>query len=359
MSADVQTGSPRRYTRQELREALGRVPRANLAFLPTPLQDCPRLSGALGGPRILVKRDDQTGLAFGGNKTRQLEFLLAAAQQAGADTIVTGAYTNSNFCRQTAAGARALGMDVHLLLMRGMVGDEPQGNLLIDLLLGADVTIVDVTESPQLGPLLEERAEKLRQEGRRPYILNIFGDSGPLASFGYVEAFIELEEQLEAMGVTGDVTLYLSAANVTQAGLALAKKALGSRVRVVGFTPIRWEEDRPTDIARIATRAAELLGLDVALSPEEIENDDTFVGERYGVLTPECVEAMSLVAGTEAIILDPVYTGKAMAGLIDRIRRGAHAAEETVVFLHSGGTPAVFSYAGQLAGALGRRPRQG
>ncbi len=168
-----------------------------------------------------------------------------------------------------------------------------------------------------------------------------------LAAVGYVNAFLELDDQLQQQGLEADY-IYLAGANITPAGLALGAKALGRKSKVIGVTPIHWDEDRSTDIARIANATAERLGLNVIFRPEEIHNEDAYVGERYGVITPECRQALKLVAKTEGIILDPVYTSKAMAGLIDHIRQGRISENEIVIFLHTGGTPALFAYAEDL-----------
>ncbi|RMF89039.1 MAG: D-cysteine desulfhydrase family protein [Nitrospinota bacterium] len=346
---NIQARSVPPLSRETLQARIDAIPRVQLAHLPTPLERCPRLSEALGGPEIWMKRDDCTGLAFGGNKTRQLEFLFAEALEQGADTIVTGAGSQSNWCRQTTAAAARLGLKAVLILAHSIKGPLLQGNLLLDHLLGAEVTIVPGEDLQQLPPLLEAKVAALRQEGRKPYLMNPFGLSTlSLAAVAYVHALLELDAQLEQCGKEADY-IYMAGANITPAGMAVGVKALGRHTRVVGITPIRWKEDRATDIARIATATAQRLKLDFTLTPEEIINDDRYVGERYGIMTPACQEALKLVARTEGIILDPVYTGKAMAGLIDHIRQGRIQSNETVVFLHTGGTPALFAYADDLA----------
>lgn len=347
MSLPDQTAT-RPMTVQELRARLAEQPRVPLAHLPTPLDDCPRLSKALGGPRILVKRDDMTGLAFGGNKTRTLEYLFADIVASGADVVVAGAYTQSNWCRQITAAARKLGLDVSLVLVHGEKGPRLQGNLLLDRLMGADVTVVDIPDMEVLTEHLEAKVADLKQAGRNPYLVAPFKvEMQAIAALGYVDAMAELAEQLSARRIGADA-LYLSAANITPAGLEVGARALGLGLRVVGITPIKWTEDRPTDIARIANAAAARLGVDVAFEPGDIENDDGYIGERYGVVSDACREAIRLVAETEGLILDPVYSGKAMAGLIDHIRQGRFGADQTVVFLHTGGLPALFAYAEDL-----------
>jgi D-cysteine desulfhydrase family pyridoxal phosphate-dependent enzyme len=347
------TNDKHTFSREALQSRIDKIDRMQIAHLPTPLEFCPRLTEALGGPQIWMKRDDCTGLAFGGNKTRQLEFIFAEARQQGADTIVVGAGSQSNWCRQTVAAACKLGMQADLTLVHGVKGAALQGNLLVDHLLGADVTIVAGEDLQQLPPLLEEKAAALKRQGRKPYLMNPFGlPTLSLSAVGYVNAYLELDAQLQQQDLEADY-IYLAGANMTPAGLALGAKALGRKTKVIGITPIHWDEDRSTDIARIASATAERLGLDVTFRPEEIHNEDGYVGERYGVMTPECRQAMKLVANTEGIILDPVYSSKAMAGLIDHIRQKRISENEIVIFLHTGGTPALFAYAEDLQLAAG------
>jgi D-cysteine desulfhydrase family pyridoxal phosphate-dependent enzyme len=335
-------------TRDALAARIAALPRVRLAHLPTPLDYCPRLTEELSGPRIYVKRDDMTGLAFGGNKTRQLEFLFADILSKGADAIVAGAYTQSNWCRQITAAACRLGLNVALVLLHGEKGRLMQGNFLLDHLLGADVTVVELASMEQLQPHLEAKAAELEAAGRKPYIVAPFGPEVLARSaVGYVNGAAELDAQLAALGAEAQ-HIYLAGANITPAGLVVGLRALGRPTRVVGITPIRWELDRATDIAEIANATAKLLGLDLAVAPGEIISDDRYIGERYGVVTPEARAAIRLLARTEGLFLDPVYSAKAMAGLIDHIRSGRIGKDDTVVFLHTGGTPALFAYAGDL-----------
>ena len=341
----------RPMSREELKARIDRLPRTRLAALPTPLEACPRLTAALGGPEILVKRDDMTGLAFGGNKARQLEFLFPGIVASGCDTIVAGAYTQSNWCRQITAAACRLGLKVELVLVHGIKGPRLTGNLLLDKLMGANVTIVDIDDVQRLPPILEAKTQELKSAGRRPYLVSPFAMSTlSISTVGYVEAMVEIDEQLSARGLKADC-VYVSGANMTPAGLLLGAKTLGLTTRVVGISPVRWDEDRATDIARIANAAAKHLELDVPVSPADVENDDGYVGPKYGLVTPECREAVKLAASTEGLILDPVYTGKAMAGLIGHVRQGKLRKGETAVFLHTGGMPAVFAYAEDLVEA--------
>ena len=335
-------------SRDELKVRVDGLPRVSLAHLPTPLDFCPRLSKELGGPNIYIKRDDLTGLAFGGNKTRQLEFLLPEVVRQEVDVLVAGAYTQSNWCRQITAAAQKLGLDVVLVLVHGEKGPTRQGNLLLDDLMGADIRVVEIPDIQELPPYIEEEAERLRKQGRRPYIINPFKpEILAQSAVGYVDASIELDQQLDALGVQADY-LYVSGANMTPAGLALGMRLLGRTTQVVSISPVRWRESRSVDIARIATASARLLGVALELTPEEINCSEDYIGPRYGVVTAESREALKLVAQTEGIFLDPVYTSKAMAGLIDHIRKGQIGQGENVVFVHTGGTPALFAYAEDL-----------
>lgn len=337
----------REHSLEEIRRRLEKFPRVSLANLPTPLEECRRLTQTLGGPRIWMKRDDQTGLAFGGNKTRQIEFLLGEAMAQGANAIVSGAGSQSNFCRQLTAAATRFGLKTCLILMRGIKGPELQGNLLLDHLMGAEIEIVEETDSLKLVPHFERKAENLRHQGYLPYIIDARTKSAPLLSLGYVDAMLEIVQQCEERKISFH-SLYLSAANMTQAGLALAAKALGLRLRIIGITPIQWAEPRAVDIAHIANQAARILGLDIELSPSEILNSEQYIGPGYGIPTPQGNAALRLLAQTEGIFLDPVYTAKAMAALIDDIQSAQFKKEHTVLFLHTGGTPALFSYAREV-----------
>lgn len=352
MAVQTQSHSPARFrpqTRAELQARIDRLPRIKLAHLPTPLEDCPNLTKALGGPTILVKRDDMTGLAFGGNKARQLEFLFPQILASGCDTIVAGAYTQSNWCRQLTAAANRMGLKVELVLVHGIKGPKLQGNLLLDKLMGANVTVVDIEDIQGLLPgLLDAKTAELRAAGRKPYLVSPFAPSTlSISTIGYVQAMVELDAQLEERGLAADA-VYLSAANMTPAGLLVGAKALGRATRIVGISPVLWEEDRGTDIARISNAAGAHLDLDLGIQPGDVENDGSYVGSRYGEVTPACREALKLAASTEGLILDPVYTGKAMAGLIGHVRAGKLTKADTVVFLHSGGMPALFAYAEDL-----------
>ncbi|WP_159711059.1 D-cysteine desulfhydrase family protein [Geminicoccus flavidas] len=335
-------------TPEALRAKLDALPRIRLAHLPTPLEFCPRLTEVLGGPRIWLKRDDTTGLAFGGNKTRQLEYVFADMLKKGCNTIVAGAYTQSNWCRQMSAAAAKLGLDIHLVVVHGEKGPKLQGNFLLFKLLGAQVTVVDLPSVELLQPYLDKKADELRAQGRKPYLVAPMDlQNLALGAVGYVDAGLELHEQFGKSGID-PAALYIAGANMTPAGIALAFKALGRKTRVVNVAPIKWEEDRATDIARIANRSASIIGMETKLAPADFDSHDEYIGERYGIVTDGCREALQFLARTEGVILDPVYSGKAFAGLIDQVRKGRFGKDQDIVFVHTGGTPALFAYAEDL-----------
>lgn len=328
-----------------LRAAISRLPRVRLAHLPTPLEEAPRLSEALG-LRVLFKRDDLTGLALGGNKVRMLEFRLARALEEGADVVVAGFDSQSNHARLIAAACARLGLEAYLVLRRGRgVRPEPQGNLLLNLLFGAKVRLIEADPAEQ-EQVIRETARRLREAGRRPFVTGL--DDRDLSAIAYAECALELVEQLEERRLRADY-LFLASQGSTQAGLLLGAKCLNGPFKVVGINPVDWVTDAPARIARIANAAARRLELAITIGPAEVISLDDYLGKGYGQLTPECVEAIKLVARTEGLLLDPVYTGKAMAGLVDWARRGLIRPEETVIFLHTGGVPALFAYATELA----------
>lgn len=347
-----------RLSPSALRQLLGRIPRVDLAFQPTPLQELPRLSQLLGGPRILIKRDDLTGLAFGGNKPRKLEFMMADALAQGADTIVTSAAAQSNMLRMTCAAARQLGLDIHLV-MRG-TGQEPiQGNLLLDYLFGADMTFIKTTDPySQLSvDVMQRIVDGLRAKGRKPYVIDMRYQSGALATLGYVWASAELAEQLASMGIDSPTVICSTGSGTTQGGLLLGGELLGASFKPVGMSVQQSTERMVPRVVEKVQSAAALLGVETCLTAAQVAIDDRWIGPAYGVATPEGIEAIKLLARTEGIVLDPVYSGKGFSGLIGQIREGRLTSADTAVFIHTGGTPALFAYAGELASQF-RSPGQ-
>lgn len=327
------------YTAADLRARIAALPRVKLGFLPTPIQHCPNLSKDLSVD-LWVKRDDLTGPAFGGNKVRNLEWRMAEAVASGADILVFGVEATSNSARQTTAAANMLGLPL-VLVLRGKPESEPQGNLLCDLVLGAEVRLLDLPTYQDLTTAVQQVVDELRAKGRRPFSLNHGTMFHRAAALATVENFIEIIELLEPHGRRPDF-IYVSSGGKGLAGLMLAKKALGLPVRVVGIASTANEN--PWKYAStVATETAALLGLPITVAPEEIEATWDYIGLGYGIPTPECLDAILTFARREGILLDPVYTGKAAAGMVDHVRKRLVPAEATVVFIHTGGQPAVFA----------------
>jgi 1-aminocyclopropane-1-carboxylate deaminase/D-cysteine desulfhydrase-like pyridoxal-dependent ACC family enzyme len=331
-------------TVEELEARIAAFPRVKLGELPTPLQELPRLAKALGGPRIFMKRDDLTGLAFGGNKTRMFEFLLADALKAGADTVVGGAGVQSNYCRQLAAACNVLGLEVHLVLREMVPGEsrEIQGNLLLDLLAGATVHLIEATAGEQRKAMYD-LAEQLKRKGRKPYVVRMANNEDlSFDIISYVNCFCEIVRQCGSLKIK-PTHLYLCSYDSTQSGLELGKIALASNVKIVGVTPEARPERSADLIARYCGQTAHRLGIACLLRPEEVSSSGEYVGEGYGIPSPQGIEAIKTLARSEGIFLDPVYSSKAMACLFDQIHRGLLGVKDLVVFLHTGGTPALFA----------------
>jgi D-cysteine desulfhydrase family pyridoxal phosphate-dependent enzyme len=333
------------------RSVFATVPRIPLATLPTPLHELPRLREVLGGvskaPRIFIKRDDLTGLALGGNKARKLEFLVADALRQGADVLITTGATQSNHARMTAAAARVAGLECHLVLT-SKTNDPPlQGNLLLDRVFGATVHHVPAPEDPKLAlgnddAKVREVESMLRASGKTPYVIAV-GGSSAVGSLGYTLATVELVEQLSTAGLKPSRLYYASGSRGTQAGLTLGVKVCEVSYRLHGIAVSTGEPEKIHRAFNAANAAAELLGLRTRVSYDDLIGNNDFIGEGYGIPTPEGVEAIALLARTEGILVDPCYTSKALAGLIAHVRRGELRRDEDVVFLHTGGAPGMFT----------------
>ena len=341
--------------RSEMLAALESLPRVALAALPTPLEHCPGLSGELAGPQIWTKRDDLTGLALGGNKTRMFEFVLGQAIADGADTVIGGAAVQSNYCRQLAASCARLGLECHLVLrkVRGDRDREIQGSLLLDLLVGANVELVEDEGSwAELGVRIRDKAGELTQDGHSVFIARVGDESGlGRSAASYAAATLELLDQADGAGLRID-EIWLCSSDTTQAGIALALRHLESPIQLVGL-PALPEPVSPgwtfeECLASVATECGQLLGLSTAIAASDIVSITDYIGPGYAVMTDAAREAMQMAGRLDGLILDPVYTAKTMAGLIDHIRRGRIAADRNVVFLHTGGLPALFAYADSL-----------
>ncbi|GAC1327548.1 MAG: D-cysteine desulfhydrase [Chloroflexota bacterium] len=333
--------------------AIGSQPRFSLATLPTPVQEAKRLRDALGGrercPRILIKRDDLTGLALGGNKVRKLEFLVADALRQGATMLVTTGAVQSNHARLTAAAARVAGLGATLVLTSRVECPPVQGNLLLDRILGADVHLIPASDDLTTA-VSDEEAEKmadiidtLRARGERPYLVPV-GGSSPVGVLGYVAGTLELVAQLGQMGETPTRLYYASGSRGTQAGLVLGAKLYSAPYQPYGIGIVGQEREKTARALRNANEAAAMLGVVTRVTLEDLVTDQDYVGMGYGIPTDACMEAITLLARHEGILLDPVYTGKAMAALIDHIRIGALDPADTVLFLHTGGVPVLFAH---------------
>ena len=323
-------------TPDALRDALARHPQIPLLHAPTPVEAMSRLRAALGGgPTLLVKRDDAIAFGFGGNKVRKLAFVAARAQAERADTLITAGGVQSNHARATAAAAAKLGMRA-VLVANGVAPERPTANALLDRLLGAEIAYVAARD--ERAPKMAEIADRLRGEGRRPFVIPI-GASTPLGALGYAAALVELLDQIPPP----DVIVHSTSSGGTQAGLVAACRLLDLPTRVIGVSADESSSALASAIAAIVDGAVEMLGGPRARGAAAIEVDDGFVGEGYGIPTAASREAIELAARTEAVFLDPTYTAKAMAGLIARVRARAFRETGTVLFWHTGGQVALFA----------------
>ncbi len=329
---------------------MGDLPRYPLATLPTPITDAVRLREALGGParcpRILIKRDDLTGLGLGGNKARKLEYLIADALAKGAHTVVTTGAVQSNHARMTAAAACIAGLRCVLVLTSRYEVPPLEGNLLLDRLFGAEVRFVPA-EDPMLAVGQDEAvvAEVVREEaaaGRQAYVIPI-GGSSAVGALGYVSGTAELVGQLCDMGVAPTRLYFGSGSRGTQAGLTLGARLSHAPYKLWGVAVSAGEPEKIERAKKAANDAAALLGVEARVDREDLFTDQGFIGEGYGIPTPAGLEAIDLVARTEAILLDPVYTSKGFSALVRHVRDGDIPPTDTVVFLHTGGVPALFT----------------
>lgn len=327
-------------------------PRERIASLPTPFQFLPRLTAALGGPRIYIKRDDLTGLAFGGNKTRKLEYLLADAKSNNATHLITFGAEQSNHVRQTAAAARIAGMQSVLILESKEPNPELQGNLLLDALLGASWHLIESRD--ERDEALETVAGTIRANGGVEYVIP-GGGSNAIGSLGYVSAMLELSNQLWDAGVTPSAVYFGSGSGGTQAGIELGMRMFGISADARGVIVSPGVDVKRDLIVSIAESAAALLGVANPIQHNEVTLLDSYCGDAYGVPTPAALEAIDLLASTEGILLDTVYTAKAFSGLIDEVRKGNYAQSDSVVFIHTGGTPALFAKTRDLQPILDNR----
>ncbi len=325
---------------------LSRFPRLHFAHLPTPLEPLTRISELLDGPNIWIKRDDCTGLSTGGNKTRKLEFLMADAVAQGADTIITQGATQSNHARQTCAIASRLDFESHILLEdRTGYHDEAyayNGNVLLDQLHGATISIRPADSD--MNAEMEQLAQQLRDDGKKPYIIP-GGGSNEIGALGYVNAALELNAQANDRSLRIDHLVHATGSQGTQAGLLLGMEAMNSGIPVYGVSVRAPKQQQEDNVYKLAQRTAEYMGLspDLVARDKVVANSD-YVGDGYGLPTDSMVEAVKMMARYEGILLDPVYSGKGFAGLVDLIRKDYFKQGENVVFLHTGGSVSLFAY---------------
>lgn len=331
----------------------GKLPRANLTYLPTPLEEAPRLSAALGGPRLWIKRDDRSGLAFGGNKPRIFDYVFGDVLAQGCDMVITPAGPQSNHLREVTAAANRLGLKSVIVIFGADGSEEPQGNRLLFDLLGAEIRYFPTDHhDAYYDPALLEFTEGIRAEfearGHKPYVVHFATRSGVLGTVAHVEAAEEMARQFEEMEQIPDFLYVPTGSGVTTSGFVLGFKHLGIPTRVVGCSLI-WPAGRiAEDTARYANAGAEELGLSTRVNTGDFTMLDATEGG-YGVITPPVSEAIRMMARNEGILLDPTYNGKAMATLIAQIRSGALASGQSAVLLHTGGVPALFDKNKELA----------
>ena len=324
---------------------LSRFPRQRFAHLPTPLEPMERLSKHLGGPRLWIKRDDCTGLSSGGNKTRKLEFLIGDALAKGADTIITQGATQSNHARQTAAAAARFGLECHILLEDRTGFQSPDytlnGNVLLDRLHGAYLS--KFAGGTDMNAQMETLAADLGAKGRKPYIIP-GGGSNAVGALGYANCALELVAQANERGLRIDHAVHATGSAGTQAGFVTGLVAINSGVPVLGIGVRAPKEKQEQMVFDLAQKTAEHLSVPGIVKREHVVANSDYVGPGYGLPTPGMTEAVKMLAQFEGILLDPVYTGKGMAGLIDLVRKGHFAKDSDIVFLHTGGSAGLFAY---------------
>ncbi|HEY3059977.1 MAG TPA: pyridoxal-phosphate dependent enzyme [Chloroflexota bacterium] len=335
----------------EIRARIARVPRVSLALLPTPLHELPRLAAELGIGRLFVKRDDLTGLAFGGNKARNLEFRMADAVAQGAEVFIAGLEAQSNSARMVTAAANLLGMQAELVLRRDPAREfDWQGNLLVDRVLGASVRFVSTSSADEMDRALLAVAAEVRAAGRKPFVMNHAPSFAMGSAVAYVLCTLEIVEQLGALGVA-PTHLYMASGNKGHAGLIVGRKLLGLAYRTVAISQ-HYADDRVSGAVGAALDALRAMDWELDVSAADVESYDSYVETAYGSPSPSGLAALRLCARLESLLLDPIYTAKAMAGLIDHARRGLLGASDVVVFIHTGGLPALFAFKDDILAAL-------
>lgn len=328
---------------------LSRFPRTRLAHLPTPLEPLPRLTELLGGPELWVKRDDCTGLATGGNKTRKLEFLMGDALALGADTVLTQGAVQSNHCRQTAAAAAKLNMKCELLFENRIADPSDNylnsGNVFLDKLFGAGIH--DYPAGTDMDLAMEEMAVEISAQGGKPYIIP-GGGSNPVGALGYINCAIEIINQANEMGLKFDRIIHATGSAGTQAGLVTGIQAMNANIPVLGIGVNAAKDIQEERVFYLAESTADYIGAPGVVKRHDIVVNCDYIGDGYGIPTDGMREALDLLARLESLLFDPVYTGKALAGMIDLIRKGELSSNETIIFIHTGGSAGLFGYLDQL-----------
>ena len=333
---------------ESLRESLAGFPKSTLSHLPTPLEFLPRLSDKLGDYKIYIKRDDCTGLAMGGNKSRQLEYYLGDAVHKGCDTVLSTGAVQSNYMRILAAAAARLGLECHIQLEKRVANDSPDyqhsGNVLLDKLFGAQIHSFAVGEDESgADNALEALAENLSAQGKKPYIVHLSETERPLGALGYVDAALEILQQIESMELKPRMMVVGSGSGLTHAGLVSGLRMAGSEIPVLGACVRRDASQQEARIQRNCARIEKMLSLKGAVS-EDIVVDERALWPGYGQQSEMVMQAMHMLTTTEGILTDPVYSGKALAVVVDKIQNGEIEAGSEIILWHTGGTPAIFGY---------------
>ncbi|MCP4075462.1 MAG: D-cysteine desulfhydrase [Gammaproteobacteria bacterium] len=328
-----------------LKRALTKFPRERLGHLPTPLEPLDRLTEELGGPRIWIKRDDCTGLSTGGNKTRKLEFLMADARKKGADTIITQGATQSNHARQTAAASAKLGMECHILLEDRTGSNDAQynfnGNVLLDQLHGAIIS--KRPGDSDMNAEMEMLSENLEKDGKKTYIIP-GGGSNRVGALGYVNCALELTEQATQLDLKIDALIHATGSTGTQAGLVAGLNAVDSDIYLLGIGVRAPQTQQEEMVFNLARQTMDYLGMGIEVPRESVRANCNYVGPGYGLPTDGMTEAVKMLARLEGLLFDPVYSGKGLDGLIDLVRKGHFNGMSNIVFLHTGGSAALFGY---------------
>lgn len=342
------------YSICDIKDRIRTYPREQFIHTPTPFKELDLISKVLRGPDLFIKREDLTGLAFGGNKSRKLEFIIPDVLKKQADVIITWASVQSNWCLQTAAAARRFGISPVLILFKTYdLPNEYDGNLLLDFILDADIRIRESSQGKifhdsDIEAAVEEAVKEVKERGHVPYVAPVGGSmvswsmEKPLGAISYVNAFVEMAEQAQALGVDFNTVIHASGSGGTQAGLLVGAKALRPETRILGISVLEEREPFRRDVLTIARDTVQALELDLELSEEDVIVYDEYIRDGYGIVNEDVAQAVRLFAINEGIFIDPVYTGKALVALKDLIDKSLIKPDDKVVFMHTGGTPALF-----------------